>query len=150
MGIVTFGPVESATVSGSPACYVHRGRHLDRRRDGLYGCTLGVMFAQIMAVFSLMSAVFSMFAMADWRWGIGQAILAGVLLWYLVREQTVAAVTGSDGHASDLPIRDPTAARPRGVAVAVPWRPALPAHDSSGPPRRHRGRRGRPRLRDRP
>ncbi|MEZ4595643.1 MAG: hypothetical protein R3C32_01740 [Chloroflexota bacterium] len=29
--------------------------------------------------------------------GPGPAILAGVLLWYLAREQTVAAFTGSDG-----------------------------------------------------
>jgi hypothetical protein len=58
------------------------------------------MFAQIMAVFSLLSAVFSMFMMDNWRWGLGQAILAVVVLWYLLREETVEAFTGPDRPAA--------------------------------------------------
>ncbi|MFN8521260.1 MAG: hypothetical protein U0667_18185, partial [Chloroflexota bacterium] len=87
MGIVTFGPVESGNgvwLSGLLTFIV--GIIWVGAGTALYGLQpWALMFAQIMAVFSLMSAVFSMFAMADWRWGIGQAILAGALLWYLAR-----------------------------------------------------------------
>jgi hypothetical protein len=98
MGIVTFGPVESGNgvfLSGLLTFVV--GVIWVAAGVALYGLQpWALMFAQIMCVFSLMSAVFSMFAMAEIRWGLGQAILAGILLWYLSREQTVAAFTGSD------------------------------------------------------
>jgi hypothetical protein len=98
MGIVTFGPVESGNgvwFSGLLTFIV--GVIWIAAGTALYGLQpWALMFAQIMAVFSLMSAVFSMFAMDNWRWGLGQAILAGVLLWYLAREETVASFTGSD------------------------------------------------------
>lgn len=100
MGIVTFGPVESGNgvwISGLLTFIV--GVIWIGAGVALYGLQpWALMFAQIMAVFSLMSAVFSMFAMTEWRWGLGQAILAGILLWYLAREETVAAFTGSDGR----------------------------------------------------
>ncbi len=102
MGIVTFGPVESGNgvwLSGLLTFIV--GVIWVGAGAALYSLQpWALMFCQIMAVFSLMSAVFSMFAMENWRWGMGQAILAGVLLWYLVREQTVSAFTGSDGSKS--------------------------------------------------
>lgn len=100
MGIVTFGPVESGNgvwISGLLTFIV--GVIWVGAGTALYGLQpWALMFAQIMAVFSLMSAVFSMFAMQDWRWGVGQAILAAALLWYLARQETVAAFTGSDGR----------------------------------------------------
>lgn len=100
MGIVTFGPVESGNgvwISGLLTFIV--GVIWLAAGTALYGLQpWALLFAQIMAVFSLMSAVFSMFAMTEWRWGLGQAILAGVLLWYLAREQTVAAFSGSNGR----------------------------------------------------
>jgi len=101
MGIVTFGPVESGNgvwFSGLLTFIV--GVIWIAAGTALYGLQpWALMFAQIMCVFSLMSAVFSMFAMESIKWGLGQAILAGVLLWYLAREQTVAAFTGSDRPA---------------------------------------------------
>jgi hypothetical protein len=102
MGIVTFGPVESGNgvwFSGLLTFIV--GVIWIAAGTALYGLQpWALMFAQIMCVFSLMSAVFAMFAMDGIRWGLGQAILAGVLLWYLAREQTVAAFTGSDRPAA--------------------------------------------------
>jgi hypothetical protein len=101
MGIVTFGPVESGNgvwIAGLLTFVV--GVIWIAAGVALYGLQpWALMFAQIMCVFSLMSAVFSMFAMESFRWGLGQAILAGVLLWYLVREQTVAAFTGSSNQS---------------------------------------------------
>lgn len=100
MGIVTFGPVESGNgvwISGLLTFIV--GVIWLGAGSALFSLQpWGLMFAQIMAVFSLMSAVFSMFAMTEWRWGLGEAILAGAILWYLSREQTVAAFTGSGGN----------------------------------------------------
>ena len=97
MGIVTFGPVESGNgvfLSGLLAFVV--GVIWVGAGGALYSLQpWGLLFAQIMAVFSLMSAVFSMFAMESWRWGLGQAILAGVLLWYLLRDSTVSAFTSA-------------------------------------------------------
>jgi hypothetical protein len=58
----------------------------------------GLMFAQIMAVFSLMSAVFTI--LFTYNSGLGSAILAAVLLWYTTREQTVAAFTGTGVRTS--------------------------------------------------
>ena len=102
MGIVTFGPVESGNgvwFSGLLTFIV--GVIWIAAGTALYGLQpWALMFAQIMCVFSLMSAVFSMFAMESISWGLGQAILAGILLWYLAREQTVAAFTGSDRPAA--------------------------------------------------
>ena len=98
MGIVTFGPVESGNgvwFSGLLTFIV--GVIWVAAGTALYGLQpWALMFAQIMAVFSLISAVFAMFAMVEWRWGLGEAILAGVILWYLAREQTVEAFTGTD------------------------------------------------------
>jgi len=69
MGIVTFGPVESGNgvwFSGLLTFIV--GVIWIAAGTALYGLQpWALMFAQIMAVFSLMSAVFSMFAMTDWR-----------------------------------------------------------------------------------
>ncbi len=100
MGIVTFGPVEVGNgvfLAGLLTFVV--GVIWIGAGTALYGLQpWALMFAQIMCVFSLMSAVFSMFAMTESRWGLGQAILAGVLLWYLSREETVAAFTGSEGR----------------------------------------------------
>ncbi len=101
MGIVTFGPVESGNgvwMSGLLTFIV--GVIWIAAGTALYGLQpWALMFAQIMCVFSLMSAVFSMFSMDSIKWGLGQAILAGVLLWYLSREQTAAAFAGTDRQA---------------------------------------------------
>jgi hypothetical protein len=102
MGIVTFGPVESGNgvwISGLLTFVV--GVIWIAAAVALYGLQpWALMFAQIMAVFSLLSAVFSMFMMDNWRWGLGQAILAVVVLWYLLREETVEAFTGPDRPAA--------------------------------------------------
>jgi hypothetical protein len=102
MGIVTFGPVESGNgvwFSGLLTFIV--GVIWIAAGTALYGLQpWALMFAQIMAVFSLISAVFAMFMMQEWRWGLGEAILAGVILWYLARSETVAAFTGPDRPAA--------------------------------------------------
>jgi hypothetical protein len=95
MGIVTFGPVESGNgVFLSGLLTFVLGVIWVAAGVALYSLQpWGLMFAQIIAVFSLINAVFAMFMMQEWRWGLGDAILAAVILWYLVREQTVSAFT---------------------------------------------------------
>ncbi len=96
MGIVTFGPLESGDgvwLAGLLTFVV--GIIWVGVGGALWALQpWGLMFAQIMAVFALMSAVFSIF-FASFQYGVGHAILAGVLLWYTTRQETVSAFSGT-------------------------------------------------------
>jgi hypothetical protein len=52
-----------------------------------------LMFCQIIAIFGLVSAMFTMFS--DFQAGIAQAILPGFLFWYSNRDDVVASFVNS-------------------------------------------------------
>ena len=95
MGVVTFGPLESGNgvwLSGLLTLIV-----------GLIYWSVGgalislkpwaLMFCQIIAIFGLVAAMFTMFS--DFQAGLTQAILPGFVFWYSNRENVVSAFMNS-------------------------------------------------------
>jgi len=97
MGVVTFGRVESGNgvwLSGLLTLIVgviwwSVGGALLSLKPWALG------FAQIMAIFGLVNAVFAMFGTGEIATGIGLAILPGFVFWYTNREEIVAAFVNS-------------------------------------------------------
>lgn len=96
MGVVTFGPVESGNgvwLAGLftfivGLIYLGVGGALMALRPW------ALMFAQIMAIFGIVSAVFAMFSVG-FQTGLGLLILPGFVFWYTNRESVVAAFANS-------------------------------------------------------
>lgn len=97
MNIVTFGPLETGDgvwLAGLFTLIV-----------GLIYWSVGgalislkpwaLMFAQIMAIFGLVNAVFAMFGTGNIATGIGLAILPGFVFWYTNRPDIVSAFVNS-------------------------------------------------------
>ena len=104
MSIVTFGPVESGNGVWLSGLFTFIVGIIWLAAGGALWSLQpwALMFAQIMAVFGLISGVFSLFAMseANQRYGLGQIILAGVVLWYCTRDKTVEAFGGTGVRTS--------------------------------------------------
>jgi hypothetical protein len=96
MSIVTFGPVQSGNgvwLSGLFTFIV-----------GIIWIAVGaalwslqpwaLLFLEIMAVFGLVSAVFTLFATGSLSYGIGAAIIPGFVLWYANRESIRSKFSG--------------------------------------------------------
>lgn len=93
MGIVTFGPAESGNgvwISGLFTFIV--GLIWLGVGGALWSLQAwGLLFTEIMAVFALISGVFTLFAGASVNRGLGLIIIPIVILWYANRESIKAA-----------------------------------------------------------